>query len=109
MKITKIETFRQQVELTEPFKISFRTITAVDTLIVKISTDAGLVGFGEANPLEQVTAESVDTEQVALDFLPIYWSAVILVPLKLCIPKWTVLWRGTLRQKRGSISPALIC
>lgn len=68
MKITKIETFRQQVELTKPFKISFRTITAVDTLIVKISTDAGLVGFGEASPIAQVTAESVDTEQVALDF-----------------------------------------
>lgn len=66
MKITKIESFREDVRLNEPFKISFRTVEAVQTLIVKVTTDSGLVGFGEASPFEQVTDESVDSEAWAL-------------------------------------------
>ncbi|KRM87889.1 mandelate racemase/muconate lactonizing enzyme family protein [Lacticaseibacillus thailandensis] len=69
MKITQVESFKQSVTLRHPFKISFATIYELQTIIVKVTTDTGVVGFGEASPFEPVTGESIATELVALDAL----------------------------------------
>lgn len=66
MKITKIESFKQAVTLHHPFKIAFATIDELQTIIVKVTTDTGLVGYGEASPFEPVTGESIETEMVML-------------------------------------------
>ncbi|WP_155287786.1 mandelate racemase/muconate lactonizing enzyme family protein [Lacticaseibacillus zhaodongensis] len=62
MQITKIETFKQAVTLKKPFTVSFATLQELETIIVKVTTDSGIVGYGEAAPFEPVTAESIATE-----------------------------------------------
>lgn len=66
MQITHVEVIRQTVKLHKVFKISFATVSQVETLIVKVETDAGVTGYGECNPFEPVTGESIATETVAL-------------------------------------------
>ncbi|MDG3061321.1 dipeptide epimerase [Lacticaseibacillus casei] len=69
VQIKKIQVFRRPITLHEPFKVAFTTLYKLETLIIKITTDTGLIGYGETNPLEQVTGESIDTEEVALKTL----------------------------------------
>lgn len=59
MKIETIQVFRRPITLHEPFKVAFTTLYKLETLIIKITTDTGLIGYGETNPLEQVTGESM--------------------------------------------------
>lgn len=72
MKITEITGKTVSVQLTKPFKVTFGEIRAMESLILKITTDTGLVGYGEACPFELVTGENIATEKLALaDFRPI--------------------------------------
>ena len=57
MKITRIETHQRAVELTRPYTIATRTISAVELFFVRIGID-GLSGHGSASPAENVTGES---------------------------------------------------
>lgn len=45
----------------EPMRVAFGFIERFDTLILKMETDDGLVGYGEAAPLGFVTGDSVET------------------------------------------------
>ncbi len=58
MKIVRVETQRRDVELTRPYTIATRTITAVELFFVRLRTDSGLEGHGSASPAENVTGES---------------------------------------------------
>ncbi len=49
MKITKLDTYFLSVSLPQPVRISTATISQVSEVIVKLTTDAGLVGIGEAH------------------------------------------------------------
>ncbi|MCP3985869.1 MAG: dipeptide epimerase, partial [bacterium] len=42
MRITRVETSKRDVELTRPYTIATRTITAVELFFVRIRTDSGL-------------------------------------------------------------------
>ncbi len=61
MKITNVESFLMSCPLPEPLKLPFyggeRTILKRDAMLVKVSTDAGLCGFGPGPASEQAHQE----------------------------------------------------
>ncbi|MBE6969975.1 MAG: dipeptide epimerase [Ruminococcaceae bacterium] len=61
MRITDIRFRKMTFTFNEPFKISFAVIRGYDTLVLKIETDEGLVGYGEAAPMGFVTGDNLDT------------------------------------------------
>lgn len=66
MIIKDISFEKLSLPLISEFHVAFGTISSTTSIIVKISTDTGLVGFGEAAPLEFVTGENCDTVICAL-------------------------------------------
>ncbi|ASK63778.1 dipeptide epimerase [Virgibacillus phasianinus] len=58
MKITEVEIFAIQLPLIDPFVISYATYDTMPSIIVKITTDSGHVGYGEGVADEHVTGES---------------------------------------------------
>lgn len=58
MKIKEIEIFAINLPLIDPFIISYATYDAIKSIIVKMTTDDGLVGYGEAVPDEHITGET---------------------------------------------------
>ncbi len=58
MRITKIELFKASMPLKRPFRIALGTSLTTQTLFVRISTDEGLVGMGEADSYRPVVGES---------------------------------------------------
>lgn len=58
MKITEIEMYAIHLPLYEPFVISYATYDYMPSIIVKITTDTGDVGYGEGVADEHVTGES---------------------------------------------------
>lgn len=60
MKIVKAEIHAVEFPLKEPFIISYATYPHMAAVIVKLVTDTGLTGYGEAVPDEHVTGEQVD-------------------------------------------------
>ena len=61
MVITDIGTEVRSFRFEEPMKVAFATITDMDVCIVKVQTDEGITGYGEAAPLPFVTGESLET------------------------------------------------
>lgn len=61
MRITDIKFQRAGFRFTEPFKVAFVVMEGYDTLVVKIETDEGIFGFGEAAPMEFVTGDNLET------------------------------------------------
>jgi L-alanine-DL-glutamate epimerase-like enolase superfamily enzyme len=60
IKITAVEIFKSDIKVKEPFRISFMVIDSAMSIFIKISTDTGLYGMGEANPLGKITGETRD-------------------------------------------------
>ncbi|HRD01793.1 MAG TPA: dipeptide epimerase [Candidatus Saccharicenans sp.] len=58
MKIKKIEISTFDVPLTSPFRIAIGTMHAANDVLVKITTDSGLYGIGEACPFPPITGET---------------------------------------------------
>ncbi len=58
MKITDIKIGRISVPLRTPFKTALRTVNSVEDVIVKIYTDTGNIGFGEAPPTGVITGDT---------------------------------------------------
>lgn len=61
MKITRIKTEVTQLVLKKPLVVTFGSIEAMETIIVKIETDEGLCGYGEASPFGPVTGETKES------------------------------------------------
>ncbi len=59
--IKNISIYKLSILLKKPFIISLGPITHADNIIVKITTDKGLVGFGECSPFMTINGESQDT------------------------------------------------
>lgn len=60
MKITKAHLHLVEFPLKEPFIISYATYPNMPAIILKLETDTGLTGYGEAVPDEHVTGEQVN-------------------------------------------------
>lgn len=58
MKIKEIEIFAIRLPLHEPFVISYATYDDMPSIIVKLTTDTGIIGYGEAVADDHVTGES---------------------------------------------------
>ena len=58
MKIVDIKLGYISVPLKKPFKTALRTVTAVNDVIVKVITDTGHVGYGEAPPTGVITGDT---------------------------------------------------
>lgn len=69
MKITDIVWEKVHIQLTEPFKIAFAVIDYAEVVLLKVTTDDGLVGYGEAAPFAPVTGETVDSVIAVLEML----------------------------------------
>ncbi|MFD1031845.1 mandelate racemase/muconate lactonizing enzyme family protein [Metaplanococcus flavidus] len=60
MKIIKADIYSVNFPLKEPFIISYASYPSMAAIIVRLQTDDGLIGYGEAVPDEHVTGEQVD-------------------------------------------------
>lgn len=60
MKITAIHLYAIHLPLHEPFVISYHTYKHMPSVIVKIETDEGIIGYGEGVADEHVTGESAE-------------------------------------------------
>lgn len=58
MKIVKIDTARVSIPLVTPFKTALRTVDSVNDIVVRITTDDGQTGFGEAPPTAVITGDT---------------------------------------------------
>jgi len=60
MKIVSIELFHISIPFAVPYRLSkkYGTLTHADAVIFKIHTDEGIIGLGEADPMNPFTAET---------------------------------------------------
>ncbi len=58
MRITGIEWGKVGIPLRTPFKTALRTVNRVEDIIVKVYTDTGDIGFGEAAPTGLITGDT---------------------------------------------------
>lgn len=61
MKIIKFDIFAIQLPLKNPFVVSYASYDTMPSIIVKLTADNGLVGYGEGVADEHVTGESWDS------------------------------------------------
>jgi len=73
MKITRIVSSVEHLPLARPYTIAFRTISAIDCVLVELHTDQGRVGLGTASPEAYVTGETQAACQAALEENPLDW------------------------------------
>ncbi|UFJ42697.1 dipeptide epimerase [Brevibacillus humidisoli] len=66
MKITDIAVRRQAVPLKKPFKTALRTVEVAESIIVKVSCDNGLAGWGEAPATVVITGDSLGSIESAI-------------------------------------------
>jgi L-alanine-DL-glutamate epimerase-like enolase superfamily enzyme len=64
MKISKIEINKLNMTLTQSLKVSLGIISEVANVVVKITTESGIYGWGEASPFAPITGDSVETNYV---------------------------------------------
>lgn len=67
MILHSIETFSVAVPLSKPFKTALRTVTLAESIFVKVITEDGFVGWGEAPPTHVITGDSLASIQFAID------------------------------------------
>jgi len=64
LKIKDVEIYHFDIKLTEPFTVSLGTIYSSNGVLIRILTDAGIVGIGESCPIQMITG---DTQQTNID------------------------------------------
>ncbi|WP_160691754.1 dipeptide epimerase [Clostridium sp. C2-6-12] len=70
MVISNIEVSEILVPLVTPFKTALRTVDAVNDIVVKIITDTGETGYGEAAPTAVITGETKESiKSVILNYI----------------------------------------
>ena len=68
MKIQEIAIGYISIPLVTPFKTALRTVDSVNDLIVKITTDDGTEGFGEAPPTAVITGDTKESIEAAIRY-----------------------------------------
>lgn len=61
LKITEIVLYKFSIPLIEPFVTSLGTDVSADNVVVRISSNAGITGFGECSPYMPINGESQET------------------------------------------------
>ncbi len=65
LMIADVEIYLFDIALTSPFRIAIGEMTAANDLLVRIRTDQGIVGLGEACPFPPITGETQATNAAA--------------------------------------------
>ncbi len=60
MKITSIEYFKLEMPLAIPYTIAYETVSSATNVILKLTTDKGIIGWGCASPDLEVTGETAE-------------------------------------------------
>lgn len=68
MKITDIQIGHLSIPLKKPFKTALRTVNSVEDVVVKIITDTGNVGYGEAPPTAVITGDTTGSVIEAIEY-----------------------------------------
>lgn len=66
MKIKKIQTWKENLELIRPYTIAYETTDFVENLFVLLEADNGAIGIGAGSPADDVTGESIKACEDAL-------------------------------------------
>ena len=66
MKITRLRIRHEDLELTRPYTIAYRSVDSVSNCIVELETDSSHVGWGAANPSKSVVGADVHDTTAAL-------------------------------------------
>jgi len=66
MIIENIETYRTSVPLIKPFKTALRTVVTAESVIVKVTCEGGIIGWGEAPPTLVITGESLSSIEACI-------------------------------------------
>lgn len=69
MKIIKITCYQSPISLKEPFVISLGPLTHANNLFLRVETDTGLVGWGEASPFPTIHGETMGSAYLVAEFL----------------------------------------
>ena len=67
MKIVRIETGEINIPLVTPFKTSLRTVESVNDIVVRVITDDGQMGYGEAPPTAVITGDTKGSIKCAIE------------------------------------------
>lgn len=67
LKIKKVKSWSENLELTRPYNISYRTIESIENVFAYVETENGLYGVGSGSPAEFVTGETMDAAKAILN------------------------------------------
>lgn len=67
MIVTDVAAWRVRLPLREPYEIAYETVSAGESVFLRIGTDAGIAGFGCAAPDLQVTGETAGDVLAAVE------------------------------------------
>ncbi|MBU5312952.1 dipeptide epimerase [Tissierella carlieri] len=67
MKIKEIQVGQISVPLKKPFKTALRTVDRIEDVVVKIITDTGHIGYGEAAPTAVITGDTKGSIKCAIE------------------------------------------
>ena len=69
MKITQVEIYKLNIKITHPIQIPLGVMDAANNVVVKISTDSDIFGWGESSPFSPITGDSQETNLEAAKLL----------------------------------------
>lgn len=69
LKIKDIEIYYFDIPMVKPFRIAIGTMEGAKDILIKIHTDQGIVGIGEACPFPPITGETQETNIVVAKVL----------------------------------------
>lgn len=87
MKITAINIRKENLKLSKPYTIAFKTIDVVENGIIELFTDTGITGYGAFNPSYEVMGETLEHAMEALAPESVEW----LVGSRLTMENFTAL------------------
>ena len=61
MIIRRIDVYRFNIELTHPTIVSLGVLTSASNVLLRITTDCGILGWGEASPFAPVTGDTQES------------------------------------------------
>lgn len=67
MRIKDIEVGIIEVPLRKPFKTALRTVESVRDIVVRVATDTGHIGYGEAAPTAVITGDTLGSMRCAIE------------------------------------------
>lgn len=64
MEIDHIDIYKLNIAFQHPLKVAIGTIDGAENVVIKITTDTGLIGWGEASPVAYITGDSQESNYV---------------------------------------------